>query len=58
MNNQQQQTSLFTSEQDSANLTGKKTTQLAAPLAAKIRPKMLADYVGQQHILGDTRHLN
>lgn len=57
MNNQQQQTSLFTSEQDSANLTGKKTTQLAAPLAAKIRPKMLADYVGQQHILGDNSPL-
>lgn len=57
MNNQQQQTSLFTSEQDSANLTGKKTTQLAVPLAAKIRPKMLADYVGQQHILGDNSPL-
>jgi len=57
VNNQQQQTSLFTSEQDSANLTGKKTTQLAAPLAAKIRPKMLADYVGQQHILGDNSPL-
>ena len=57
MNNQQQQTSLFTSEQDSVNLTGKKTTQLAAPLAAKIRPKMLADYVGQQHILGDNSPL-
>lgn len=57
MNNQQQQNSLFTSEQDSANLTGKKTTQLAAPLAAKIRPKTLADYVGQQHILGDNSPL-
>jgi len=57
VNNQQQQTSLFTSEQDSANLTGKKTTQPAAPLAAKIRPKILADYVGQQHILGDNSPL-
>lgn len=49
MNNQQQQTSLFSSEQDSANVTRNE----AVPLAAQMRPQSLTDYVGQQHILGD-----
>ncbi|MFT7008313.1 MAG: putative ATPase [Colwellia sp.] len=49
MNNQQQQTSLFSLEQDSANVTRNE----AVPLAAQMRPQSLTDYVGQQHILGD-----
>jgi putative ATPase len=49
LNNQQQQTSLFSSEQDSANVTRNE----AVPLAAQMRPQSLTDYVGQQHILGD-----
>ena len=53
MNNQQQQTSLFTSEQESENATSNQST----PLAAQMRPQNLADYVGQQHILGDNSPL-
>jgi putative ATPase len=49
LNNQQQQTSLFSSEQDSANVTRNE----AVPLAAQMRPQSLTDYVGQRHILGD-----
>jgi putative ATPase len=49
LNNQQQQTSLFSLEQDSANVTRNE----AVPLAAQMRPQSLTDYVGQQHILGD-----
>jgi putative ATPase len=49
VDNQQQQTSLFSSEQDSVNVTRNE----AVPLAAQMRPQNLADYVGQQHILGD-----
>ena len=48
MNNEQQQTSLFASEQDE----GGGGLNNSAPLAAKMRPQSLADYVGQQHILG------
>jgi putative ATPase len=54
VNNQQQQTSLFTSE-EGANVTSKQhtaiDTSIAVPLAAQMRPKNLADYVGQKHIL-------
>lgn len=46
--NEHQQTSLFAKQQGEAVLTN--TT--SAPLAAQLRPKTLADYVGQQHILG------
>lgn len=53
MDNQQQQTSLFSSEQESANVTSDES----APLAAQMRPQNLADYVGQQHILGDNSPL-
>jgi putative ATPase len=45
----QQQTSLFSSDQDSTNVTSNE----AVPLAAQMRPQNLTDYVGQQHILGD-----
>ena len=45
----QQQTSLFSSDQDSIIITRNE----AVPLAAKMRPQNLTDYVGQQHILGD-----
>jgi putative ATPase len=53
VDNQQQQTSLFSSEQESANVTSNES----APLAAQMRPQNLADYVGQQHILGDNSPL-
>jgi putative ATPase len=49
VDNQQQQTSLFSAEQDRANVT----RNAAVPLAAQMRPQNLTDYVGQQHILGD-----
>ncbi len=47
MNNEQQQTSLFSSEQGDEDTSINKS----APLAAQMRPQTLADYVGQQHIL-------
>ena len=57
MDSQQQQASLFNAEQecstDSNHHLSIINTDVAAPLAAKLRPKVLADYVGQQHILGD-----
>jgi putative ATPase len=49
----QQQTSLFSSDQDSTNVTSNE----AVPLAAQMRPQNLTDYVGQQHILGDNSPL-
>ena len=55
MSNKHQQTSLFASEQSedsNVNNAAALAAPLAAPLAAKMRPKTLADYVGQQHILG------
>lgn len=51
MNNQQ--TSLFSSDQDNANAISNQS----APLAAQMRPQNLADYVGQQHILGNNSPL-
>lgn len=61
MDNQQHQTSLFTAEQDSlstaCNPSNSHAGSLGAPLAAQMRPQSLADYVGQQHILGDNSPL-
>lgn len=57
MDNQQQQTSLFTSEQESDDITSNQPASESAPLAAQMRPQNLADYVGQQHILGDNSPL-
>ncbi len=51
MINEQQQTSLFTSQQDEQGTTAKGSATFDAPLAARMRPQNLADYVGQQHIL-------
>ena len=51
MNNQQ--TSLFASEQDNSQ----PISDLSAPLAARLRPHNLSDYVGQKHILGDNSPL-
>ena len=51
MNNQQ--TSLFSSEQDKSN----PVCDQSAPLAARLRPKSLTDYVGQRHILGNNSPL-
>lgn len=57
MDNEQQQTSLFTAEQDTTSnqptlATANLSAASSAPLAAKMRPQNLNDYVGQQHILG------
>ena len=51
MNNQQ--ASLFASEQDNSQ----PISDLSAPLAARLRPHNLSDYVGQKHILGDNSPL-
>ena len=55
MDNQHQQTNLFSPEQedlvDSSGNTFSHNTGLTMPLAARMRPNKLADYVGQQHIL-------
>ena len=48
MTDQHQQTSLFAEQQGEDVLTN----NTSAPLAAQLRPKTLADYVGQQHVLG------
>ena len=48
MNNEHQQTSLFSTEQSDESVS----LNDSAPLAAQMRPQTLADYVGQQHILG------
>lgn len=57
MDSQQQQASLFNAEQECSTDSNHHlpiiNTDVAAPLAAKLRPKILTDYVGQQHILGD-----
>jgi len=60
--NNQQQTSLFSAEQegsdDSSDHSSAKTIDVtAAPLAARMRPQSLVDYVGQQHILGNNSPL-
>ena len=53
MDNEHQQSSLFSLEQDNdGGQVNSSTSTLAAPLAAKMRPQTLEDYVGQQHILG------
>jgi putative ATPase len=61
VDNQHQQTSLFTSEPESDNGSSNQSFSdadlKAAPLAAQMRPKTLADYVGQQHILGENSPL-
>lgn len=44
----EQQTNLFSTEPDEQVVANH---MLAAPLAAKMRPQILDDYVGQQHIL-------
>ena len=44
----EQQTNLFATEPDEQVVANH---MLAAPLAAKMRPQILDDYVGQQHIL-------
>ena len=51
MNNQQ--ASLFASEQDNSQ----PISELSAPLAARLRPHNLSDYVGQKHILGNNSPL-
>ena len=51
MNNQQ--ASLFASEQDNSQ----PISDLSAPLAARLRPHNLTDYVGQKHILDDNSPL-
>jgi len=48
-----QQTSLFASEQDNSQ----PISDLSAPLAARLRPHNLSDYVGQKHILGNNSPL-
>jgi len=48
VNNEHQQTSLFSTEQSDESVS----LNDSAPLAAQMRPQTLADYVGQQHILG------
>ena len=48
MDNEHQQTSLFGVEKATTN---NQSASLAAPLAAKMRPQNLDDYVGQHHIL-------
>lgn len=65
MDNQQQQASLFTTtpeqhdnyNEQSAALKDSIVADTAAPLAAKMRPQTLADYVGQEHILGENSPL-
>lgn len=50
----EQQTSLFGLEQgETTNQSESHAASLSAPLAAKMRPQSLDDYVGQQHILSD-----
>jgi putative ATPase len=44
-------------EQMADSLSMPTSASLAAPLAAKMRPKGLSDYVGQQHILGNNSPL-
>jgi len=53
LNHDNQQTSLFDSERDEDSLVNSNNKVLLAnaPLAAKIRPLTLDDYVGQTHIL-------
>jgi len=55
MTNDNQQTSFFNCDQndDSFVNSNHKTAPINAPLAAKIRPRMLDDYVGQAHILAN-----
>jgi len=61
----QQQASLFTSSSEGNSVTRNQATPLSnplstflsVPLAAQMRPQNLADYVGQQHILGDNSPL-
>ncbi len=57
----QQQSSLFSAEQeqstDPSNHAAPFAAPLTAPLAAQMRPQTLADYVGQQHILGNNSPL-
>jgi len=57
VDNQQQQTSLFTSETEPLADSSNHAVPLTAPLAAQMRPQTLADYVGQQHILGNNSPL-
>ena len=56
-----QQSSLFDLSPEESGLAAADTTLSAAnsfmPLAAKMRPKTLADYVGQEHILGNNSPL-
>ena len=47
----EQQNSLFELEQDNGNNKSDNSISSGAPLAAKVRPQTLNDYVGQQHIL-------
>ena len=51
MSNDQQQTNLFDSEQNTQAEASIVSRLISAPLAAKMRPQNLSDYVGQQHIL-------
>ena len=59
MSNQEHQASLFSTEQEHHSDLHQEfnssisalATDVSAPLAAKMRPQCLADYVGQQHIL-------
>jgi putative ATPase len=57
----QQQTSLFNSTQDGSSDSTDQSSGIfvgeTAPLAAKMRPTSLTDYVGQHHILGDNSPL-
>jgi len=53
----QQQSSLFSVEQEQSTDPRNHSAPLTAPLAAQMRPQTLADYVGQQHILGNNSPL-
>ena len=53
MDSQNQQTSLFSLDQESEKVSNLDL----APLAAQMRPQSLADYVGQEHILGSNSPL-
>lgn len=52
-----QQSSLFSAEQEQSADSSHHAAHLTAPLAAQMRPQTLADYVGQQHILGNNSPL-
>jgi putative ATPase len=49
---------LFTpAEQDCSELSSRERTAAEMPLAARLRPRSIAEYVGQQHLLGEGKLL-